>query len=153
MRDCYSDQLSIAELPLIISAGSRLTARTSRNIVSSGRASRPIVWYLPAVKVKAPVEVSAGEAMKIALLVPLGCLLLAVTTSAQDQGRIKRKPPTNVEAERIASEIVMNDSLLQKGDIVVTDRGFFVFRGLAVDGYTYEFSPVPNPVLIGRPGR
>jgi hypothetical protein len=47
----------------------------------------------------------------------------------------------------------MNDSLLQKGDIVVTDRGFFVFRGVAADGYTFEFSPVPNPGSIGRPGR
>ena len=43
----------------------------------------------------------------------------------------------------------MNDSRRQKGDIVVTDRGFFVFRGLAADGYTYEFSPVANPSLIG----
>ena len=91
--------------------------------------------------------------MRIAVFVPIWGLLLTVAVSAQDHGRIKRKPPTNLEAERIASEMVMNDSLLQKGDIVVTDRGFFVFRGLAVDGYTYEFSPVPNPVLIGRPGR
>ncbi len=35
----------------------------------------------------------------------------------------------------------MNDGLPQKGDIVVTDRGFFVFIGLAADGYTYEFAP------------
>lgn len=91
--------------------------------------------------------------MRIALLMLTWCLLSVVTASAQDHGRIKRKPPTNLEAERIASEMAMSDSLLQKGDIVVTDRGFFVFRGLAVDGYTYEFSPVPNPVLIGRPGR
>ena len=39
----------------------------------------------------------------------------------------------------------MNDGLLQKGDIVVTDRGYFVFRGVAADGYTFEFAPVPNP--------
>ena len=58
-----------------------------------------------------------------------------------------------VEADRIASETAMNDSLLQKGDIVVTDRGFFVFRGVAADGYTFEFSPVPNPGSICRPGR
>src|SRR5258707_14497194 len=42
-----------------------------------------------------------------------------------ETGRIKRKPPDIAEAERIASELVMNDSLLQKGDIVVTYRGFF----------------------------
>ena len=34
----------------------------------------------------------------------------------------------------------MNDSLLQKGDIVVTDRGFFVFLGPAPDGVTNEFA-------------
>jgi hypothetical protein len=91
--------------------------------------------------------------MRIVLLMLPWCLLLMVTASAQEHGRIKRQPPTNLEADRIASEMVMNDSLLQKGDIVATDRGFFVFRGLAVDGYTHEFSPVPNPVLIGRPAR
>jgi hypothetical protein len=48
----------------------------------------------------------------------------------------------------------MNDSLLQKGDIVATDRGLFVFRGLASDGYTYDFSPVPtNPLPVSKPGR
>jgi hypothetical protein len=91
--------------------------------------------------------------MRTALLMLAWCLLSVVAASAQDHGRIKRKPPTNVEAERIASEVVMNDGLLQKGDIVVTDRGYFVFRGVAVDGYTYEFSPIPNPVLVGRPSR
>ena len=91
--------------------------------------------------------------MRTAPLVLAWCLLSAVAASAQEHGRIKRKPPTNLEAELIASEMDMNDSLLQKGDIVVTDRGYFVFRGLAVDGYTYEFAPVPNPGLIGRPAR
>lgn len=71
---------------------------------------------------------------------------------AAETGRIQRKPRDAAEAERVASEMAMNDSLLQKGDIVVTDRGFFVFRGLAADGYTYEFSPVPNPAA-SRGGR
>jgi hypothetical protein len=39
------------------------------------------------------------------------------------QRRIKRKPPTALEAERIASDMAMNDNSLQKGDIVATDRG------------------------------
>jgi hypothetical protein len=34
---------------------------------------------------------------------------------AQDHGRIKKKPPTPVEAERLASDIVMNDGSLHKG--------------------------------------
>jgi hypothetical protein len=65
---------------------------------------------------------------------------------AGEGGRIKRNLPDAAEAERIASDLAMNDSLLQKGDIVVTDRGFFVFRGVGADGYTFEFSKVPNPV-------
>lgn len=68
-------------------------------------------------------------------------------------GRIKRKPPDAAEIERIASETAMNDSLLRQGDIVATDRGFFVFRGLGPDGYTFEFSPVPNPASVGKIGR
>jgi hypothetical protein len=37
--------------------------------------------------------------------------------------------------------MAMNDSLLRKGDIVATNRGFVVFRGLAGDGITYQFEP------------
>jgi hypothetical protein len=40
----------------------------------------------------------------------------------------------------------MSDSLLRKGDIVATDRGFFVFRGTAEDGIANDFAPVPNPL-------
>jgi hypothetical protein len=72
---------------------------------------------------------------------------------AAETSRIQRKPPDAAEAERIASEMATNDSLLQKGDVVVTDRGFFVFRGLAGDGYAYEFSSVPNPVPTSVGGR
>ena len=64
--------------------------------------------------------------------------------------RIKKKPPTPAEAERIASDMAMNDGTLQKGDIVRTDRGFFIYRGIGPDGYTNDFAPVPNP-LAARP--
>ena len=90
------------------------------------------------------------------LLLPIALVASVIASGiadAAETGRIKRKPPDAAEAERIASEIAMNDSLLQKGDIVVTDRGFFVFRGLAPDGYTYEFSQVPNPIPVARPSR
>ena len=63
------------------------------------------------------------------------------------------KTSSAARAARAASVIIMNDSLLQKGDIVVTDRGFFVFRGVASDGYTYEFFQVPNPLPGAKPGR
>jgi hypothetical protein len=65
---------------------------------------------------------------------------------AQDHGRIKKKPPTPVEVDRIASDMVVNDGSLHKGDIVSTDRGFFLCRGLGPDGYTNDFVRVPNPL-------
>ena len=77
-------------------------------------------------------------------------LLLAGGASAQDSPRIKPKPPTSAEAERQAAEMAMNDSLLRKGDIVATDRGFVVFRGLAADGITYQFEPVQDPTPAAR---
>jgi len=83
----------------------------------------------------------------------MAVVIASGTAHAPETGRIKRKAPDAIEAERIASEMIMNDSLLQKGDIVATDRGFFVFRGLASDGYTYDFSPVPNPLPVSKPGR
>jgi len=81
-------------------------------------------------------------------------LMLSSAAFAQESGRIiRRPPPSAAEADRIASEMAMNDSLLQKGDIVVTDRGFFVFRGPAPDGVTNEFARVPDPALpANQPG-
>jgi hypothetical protein len=80
-------------------------------------------------------------------IVVLTALMLSAAALAQESGRIKRPPPSAAEAARIASEMAMNDTLLQKGDIVVTDRGFFVFRGPALDGVTNEFARVPDPAL------
>jgi hypothetical protein len=54
-------------------------------------------------------------------------IFASVAPAEEHTGRIKRKPPGATEAERIASDMAMNDSLLQKGDIVATDRGFFIF--------------------------
>ena len=83
---------------------------------------------------------------RIAALLLVTLLLPTVTAFAEDQGRIKRKAPTLVEVERIASDMAMNDSILQKGDIVSTYRGFFLFRGLGPDGITNDFVPVANPL-------
>ena len=84
--------------------------------------------------------------MKQLLLFALIAVVFASdATTAAESIRIMRKPPDAAEAGRIASETVMNDGLLQKGDIAVTDRGYFVFRGVAADGDTFEFAPVPNP--------
>ena len=86
-------------------------------------------------------------------VVLLVALVLSAPAQAQESGRIRRPPPSAAEADRIASEMAINDSLLQKGDIVVTDRGFFVFQGPAPDGMSTEFKRVPNPGAAGRPGR
>ena len=44
--------------------------------------------------------------------------------------------------------MVMNDG---KGDIVSTDRGFSLYRGLGPDGYTNDFLRVPNPLSSRQP--
>lgn len=86
------------------------------------------------------------EMYKITLLVLAGLLLSPATASAE---RIKRKPPTENEEARIASEQAMNDGGLRPGDIVATDRGFLQFRGFAADGSS-QFQPVPNPTASSK---
>src|SRR5713226_2091139 len=83
---------------------------------------------------------------RITLLIAFALLQFTLPASAE---RIKRKPPTEIEAARIASDQAMSDGMLQIGDVVVTDRGFFQFRGLAPDGSS-EFLAIPNPLLPFR---
>jgi hypothetical protein len=86
----------------------------------------------------------------------LGCLLVAWlllpprAAEAQEHGRVNWKRPTEAEADHMASESAITDSILRKGDIVVTDRGFFMFRGFLADGRTGDFVPVPNPMSTAR---
>jgi hypothetical protein len=86
------------------------------------------------------------QMLRIILLIALALLQSAFAASAE---RIKRKPPTEIEAARIASDQAMGDGMLRKGDVIATDRGFFQFRGLAPDG-TFEFMPVPNPLSSSK---
>lgn len=72
--------------------------------------------------------------------------------AAADTTRLKRPPPSPDEAQNIAVEIAKNDGLLRQGDIVVTPRGFLVFKGVASDGFTNEFEPLANP-LNQNPGQ
>lgn len=45
--------------------------------------------------------------------------------------------------EKIATERVLSDDTLQPGDIVSTDKGFFLFRGRSgTDGQTADLVPV-----------
>lgn len=83
---------------------------------------------------------------RFTLLVLAALLLLPATASAE---RIKRKPPTENEEARIASEQAMNDGGLRPGDIVATDRGFLEFRGFAADGSS-QFQLVPNPTSSSK---
>jgi hypothetical protein len=86
------------------------------------------------------------------LLLILAMAIFASTAVAEeDSPRIKRKPPSPAQADQIASDVALNDSLLRKGDIVVTNRGFLVFRGIGADGISNDFVPVPNP--MPRPQR
>jgi hypothetical protein len=86
----------------------------------------------------------------------VGCLLVAcvllppLEAEAQQHGRVKWKRPTQAEADRKAAELAMTDSILRTGDIVVTDRGFLLFRGFLADGETGDFVPVPNPMSKPR---
>ena len=84
--------------------------------------------------------------MKLMGLMLIVSILQSGAAFAQERGRIKTKPPTPTEVDRIASDAVMNDGSLHKGDIVSTDRGFFLYRGLGPDGYTNDFVRVPNPL-------
>jgi hypothetical protein len=54
--------------------------------------------------------------------------------SVEEHGRIKKKPRTAAEAERIASERVKDDSS----------------RGSAKDRIKNEFLPVPNPLSSAK---
>ena len=96
------------------------------------------------------IDARPKRPITLAITLALMSIVALVAAMAAEAGRIKRTPPDAAEASRIASETVMNDGLLQKGDIVVTDRGYFVFRGVAADGYTFEFAPVPNPATGGK---
>jgi hypothetical protein len=86
------------------------------------------------------------QMLRIILLIALALLQSAFAASAE---RIKRKPPSEIEAARIASDQAMSDGMLRQGDIIATDRGFVQFRGLAPNG-GFDFVPVPNPLTTSK---
>lgn len=87
-----------------------------------------------------------GPTVRVTFLTAILAVATMLPAAAQETGRIKRKPPTAAEIAREAVDLAMNDSLLRKGDIIATDRGFVVFRGIAPDGFTHEFEPVASPM-------
>jgi hypothetical protein len=84
--------------------------------------------------------------MRLLLLILAMAFVGATVAAEEDSPRIKRKSPSPTEAAQIASDVALSDSLLRKGDIVVTNRGFFIFRGIGADGISNDFVPVPNPM-------
>lgn len=85
------------------------------------------------------------------LIVGLTIILLDwAGRAAAETTRIQRPAPSPEEAQNIAVDIAKNDGLLREGDIIVTPQGFLVFKGVASDGYTNEFKPVPNPLNQNR---
>jgi hypothetical protein len=87
---------------------------------------------------------------RIKFLIVISIATAGTSAFAQEHGRIRRPPPTALEVDRMASDMAMNDSLLRKGDIVATDRGFFIFRGQGPDGITNDFAPVSSPLPLSK---
>ncbi|OKO86842.1 hypothetical protein [Bradyrhizobium sp. AS23.2] len=84
------------------------------------------------------------------VFVAVGFAFASVGGISQESNRIKRPPASFDESEALAVEVAKSDGLLRQGDIVVTPRGFLMFKGIAADGYTNEFEPVPNPLNQNR---
>jgi len=58
--------------------------------------------------------------------------------------------PTLEEERRLASERVLNDVTLERGDIVVTNKGSFVFSGSTTEPRKpTDFVPLAAPVVSG----
>jgi hypothetical protein len=78
------------------------------------------------------------------------CLLqVPLAAFGEEHGRVKWKPPTPEQAARRASGEAMNDSILRRGDVVATDRGFLLYRGYAEDG-SRDFVAVQNPLMPAK---
>jgi hypothetical protein len=82
------------------------------------------------------------------LLILVMAIFTTTAVAEENSPRIKRKPPSPAEADQIAFDVALNDSLLRRGAIVVTNRGFFAFRGVRADGISNDFVLVPNPMPI-----
>jgi hypothetical protein len=75
-----------------------------------------------------PPKAHAGPTMsRIKFLIVISIATAGTAAFAREHGRIKRPPPNALEADRMASDMAMNDSLLRKGDIVATDPGVLHF--------------------------
>jgi hypothetical protein len=61
------------------------------------------------------------------------------------RGRPVFDTPSKADEERIATERVLNDDSLQRGDIVSTNKGLFVFKGQSdQERHESDFVPLPS---------
>ena len=68
------------------------------------------------------------------------------TAQRRHEGAHGRVEPSQEDAARRVSESVVSDDSLVPGDIIVTDKGMFVFRGRDKDGdCARDFDPVEGP--------
>jgi hypothetical protein len=63
----------------------------------------------------------------------------------EHRGHSVSETPSMADLERIASERVLNDDNLQRGDIVSTNKGLFVFIGQPSDRERRESDFIPLP--------
>lgn len=95
-------------------------------------------------------ETASLQAMSWTTLLMVLIVFCSSTCHADESKWLKRPPPSFEQQQSVAAEMAKNDGLLRQGDIIATDRGFLVFKGVAADGYTNEFAPLPNPLNAGR---
>jgi hypothetical protein len=61
------------------------------------------------------------------------------------RGRPVFDTPSKADEERIATERVLNDDSFQRGDIVSTNKGLFVFKGQSdQERHESDFVPLPS---------
>jgi hypothetical protein len=90
-----------------------------------------------------------------ALLILVMTIFTTTALAEEDSPRIKRKTPSLAEADQIASDVALNDSLLRKDDIVVTiaSFSFFVGSGQTGSATTSCRCQIPCPARNGNSSR
>jgi hypothetical protein len=74
---------------------------------------------------------------------------LRVRREASQRSLVSSKPvwPTMEEQAQLASEQVLSDSTLERGDIIVTTKGFFVFKGRRSEQRPNDFEAISSSRL------
>jgi hypothetical protein len=95
----------------------------------------------PAPKDNTPVDMTRGQWRERVLEAKRRARQFA----QEHRGRPSFDPPSLADEERIASERALNDDDLQRGDIVSTNKGLFVFKGQSdQERRESDFVPLPR---------